>query len=61
MRGQQLSKLEVRQFKNCFLTVMAEMDADADWTHQFHYGGMRDNTTAASNALGPETVFGSIR
>ena len=30
MRGQQLSQMEIRQFKNCFLTVMAEMDADAD-------------------------------
>ena len=30
MRGQQLSNLEVRQYKHCFLTLMAEMDSDAD-------------------------------
>ena len=36
LRGQQLSTFEVRQYKNCFLTVMAEMDADANWTQQFH-------------------------
>jgi glucuronate isomerase len=60
MRGLQLSKLEVRQFKNCFLTVMAEMDADADWTQQFHYGAIRDNNTKMFNALGPDTGFDSI-
>ena len=60
MRGQQLSKLEVRQFKNCFLTRMAEMDADADWTQQFHYGAIRDNNTRMFNALGPDTGFDSI-
>ena len=36
MRGQMLSTYEVRQYKNCFLSVMAEMDADSDWTQQFH-------------------------
>ena len=60
MRGQQLSTMEVRQFKNCFLTVMAEMDADSDWTQQFHYGAIRDNNTAMYNQLGPDTGFDSI-
>ena len=60
MRGLQLSKLEIRQFKNCFLTVMAEMDADSDWTQQFHYGAIRDNNTKMYNALGPDTGFDSI-
>ena len=35
LRGQQLSNTEIRQYKNCFLTMMAEMDADAGWTQQF--------------------------
>ncbi len=60
MRGQQLSAFETRQYKNCFLTVMAEMDADADWTQQFHYGAIRDNNTKMYNALGPDTGFDSI-
>ena len=60
MRGQQLSNLEVRQFKNCFLTVMAEMDADAGWTQQFHYGAIRNNNTAMFNQLGADTGFDSI-
>jgi glucuronate isomerase len=60
MRGQQLSNQEIRQYKNCFLTVMAEMDADAGWTQQFHYGAIRDNNTAMFNQLGPDTGFDSI-
>ena len=60
MSGQQLSEFEIRQYKNCFLTVMAEMDADADWTQQFHYGAIRDNNTAMYEKLGPDTGFDSI-
>lgn len=60
MRGQQLSTLEVRQFKNSFLTVMAEMDADAGWTQQFHYGAIRDNNTTMYDLLGPDTGFDSV-
>lgn len=58
--GQQLSNHEIRQYKNCFLTVMAEMDADADWTQQYHYGAIRDNNTIMYNKLGPDTGFDSI-
>lgn len=57
---QQLSNHEIRQYKNCFLTVMAEMDADADWTQQYHYGAIRDNNTIMYNKLGPDTGFDSI-
>ena len=60
LAGQQLSDFEIRQYKNCFLTVMAEMDADADWTQQFHYGAIRDNNTVMYNKLGPDTGFDSI-
>ena len=60
MRGQRLSNQEVRQYKNCFLTVMAEMDATSDWTQQFHYGAIRDNNTLMFNQLGPDTGFDSI-
>ncbi|MBQ4173445.1 MAG: glucuronate isomerase, partial [Prevotella sp.] len=60
MRGQQLSTYEVRQYKNCFLTIMAEMDNDAGWTQQFHYGAIRDNNTLMYNQLGADTGFDSI-
>lgn len=60
MRGQQLAELEVRQYKNAFLTICAEMDYEADWTQQYHYGAIRDNNTLMYNKLGPDTGFDSI-
>jgi glucuronate isomerase len=60
MRGQSLSVYETRQYKNCFLTTMAEMDAKSDWTQQFHYGAIRDNNTLMYNRLGADTGFDSI-
>lgn len=60
MRGMSLSALEIRQFKHCFLTLSAEMDAADDWTQQFHYGPIRNNNTRMFNAIGPDTGFDSI-
>jgi len=60
MRGQQLSQLEIRQFKNCMLIIFAEMDADSDWTQQYHYGAIRDNNSTMFERLGPDTGFDSI-
>ena len=60
MRKQELTQHEVRQFKNCFLTKMAEMDAEANWTQQFHYGAIRDNNSRMFAQLGPDTGFDSI-
>ena len=60
MRGQQLSALEIRQYKHAFLKVCAEMDHAADWTQQYHYGAIRDNNTLMYNKLGADTGFDSI-
>ena len=60
MRGQQLSAQEVRQYKHAFLKVCGEMDSDADWTQQYHYGAIRDNNTQMFKQLGPDTGFDSI-
>ena len=60
MRHQKLSALETRQYKNCFLTRMAEMDNDAGWSQQYHYGAIRDNNAAMYEQLGPDTGFDSI-
>jgi glucuronate isomerase len=60
MRCQELSSLEIRQFKNCMLTKFAEMDFDSNWTQQYHYGAIRDNNTKMFNQLGPDTGFDSI-
>ena len=60
MRKQALSNLEIRQYKHCFLKLCAEMDNDAGWTQQFHYGAIRDNNTLMYNKLGADTGFDSI-
>ena len=60
MRGQDLSQLEIRQFKHCMLTVFAEMDYESDWTQQYHYGAIRDNNSLMFKKLGPDTGFDSI-
>ncbi len=60
LRGQQLSALEVRQYKHSFLTQMAELDYERDWSQQFHYGAIRDNNRRMLDLLGPDTGFDSI-
>ncbi|MCQ2127890.1 MAG: glucuronate isomerase [Bacteroidaceae bacterium] len=60
MSGKELSVYEQRQYKHCFLFKMAEMDAEADWTQQFHYGAIRDNNDLMYKQLGPDTGFDSI-
>jgi glucuronate isomerase len=60
LRGQQLADLEVRQYKHAFLRMCGEMDYEADWTQQYHYGAIRDNNTQMYRLLGPDTGFDSI-
>ena len=58
--GNELTREEVLKFKSCMLVKFAEMDADAGWAQQFHYGAIRDNNTKMFNLLGPDTGFDSI-
>ena len=60
MRGQQRSNDEVRKYKHCILTIMAEQDYASDWTQQYHYGAIRDNNSLMYDQLGPDTGFDSI-
>ncbi len=60
LRGQQLSVSEIRQYKHAFLKACGEMDFEADWTQQYHYGAIRDNNAEMYNKLGPDTGFDSI-
>lgn len=60
MRGQTLSTLEIKQYKNAFLTVSAEMDYDAGWAQQYHYGALLDNNTVMFKRLGTDMGFDSI-
>lgn len=58
--GKELTKEEIQKFKSCMMVKFAEMDADAGWAQQFHYGAIRDNNTLMFNKLGPDTGFDSI-
>ncbi len=58
--GRELSREEIRKFKTCMLVRFAEMDYEADWTQQYHYGAIRDNNTKMFRLLGPDTGFDSI-
>ncbi|MBP5498786.1 MAG: glucuronate isomerase [Muribaculaceae bacterium] len=60
MDGNVLSDEERRKFKSAMMIVFAEMDADAGWAQQFHYGAIRDNNTRMFRLLGPDTGFDSI-
>ena len=60
LQKKELSLYEQRQYKHAFLYEMALMDANSDWTQQYHYGAIRDNNTLMYNQLGPDTGFDSI-
>lgn len=48
------------KFKSAILLELAIMNAERDWTQQFHFGCMRNNNTRAFQTLGPDTGFDSI-
>ena len=60
MRGQDLSRGEVRQYKHCFLKRTAEMNQESNWTQQYHYGILLDNNSLLYNALGQGVGADSI-
>lgn len=60
MRGMSLSGLETRQYKHCFLRLQGEMDAEAGWTQQYHYGPLRNNNTPMYRQVGADAGFDSI-
>ena len=51
---------EILKFKSAMMNLFGEMDAEAGWTQQFHYGTIRNNNTRMFNLLGPDTGFDSI-
>ena len=58
--GTTLTKEEILKFKSAMLIVFGEMDAEAGWTQQFHYGVIRNNNTLMFNKIGVDTGFDSI-
>ena len=58
--GHRLNDIEIAKFKSAMLMVFGEMDSDAGWTQQFHYGAIRNNNTKMFDILGPDTGFDSV-
>ncbi|MDR2474089.1 MAG: glucuronate isomerase [Tannerella sp.] len=58
--GQTLTRDEIIKFKSAMLIVFGEMDAEAGWTQQFHYGVIRDNNSLMFKRMGADTGFDSI-
>ena len=51
---------ECDQFKTAVLLALARMDAERDWTQQFHFGALRNTNSRAFRELGPDTGYDSI-
>lgn len=58
--GHAPSEREVAQFRSKMLLLFGAMDAEADWTQQFHYGTIRNANTRMMRSVGPDTGFDSI-
>jgi glucuronate isomerase len=50
----------VRAYRSAVLLELARMDAEADWTQQFHFGALRNVNRRAMGALGPDTGYDAI-
>ncbi|MBT3294219.1 MAG: glucuronate isomerase [Verrucomicrobia bacterium] len=58
--GAELDADEVLAFKSAMLVLFGEMDAEKDWTQQYHYGALRNNNTAMFEQAGADIGFDSI-
>ena len=58
--GGKLSQQQVLQFKSVMLIELARMDAEKQWTQQFHIGALRNTNSRAMAALGPDTGYDTI-
>ena len=52
--------LEAEQFKTALLLDLARMDAERNWTQQFHFGALRNTNSRAFQGLGPDAGYDSI-
>lgn len=58
--GHQLNEEELLRFKSAMLYEFGIMDAEKDWTQQFHLGAMRNNNSRMFKQLGADSGFDSI-
>jgi glucuronate isomerase len=59
-RGRTPSGPAVRAYRSAVLLELARMDAEADWTQQFHFGALRNVNRRAMRELGPDTGYDAI-
>ncbi len=51
---------EINTFKSALLVDLAMLDAERNWTQQFHLGAIRNVNSRAFSRLGPDTGYDSI-
>ncbi len=60
VKGEELTALEIAQFKTAFMVFMGKEYNKLGWAMQLHYGTIRDNNVFRYNQLGPDTGFDCI-
>lgn len=58
--GNELNKIEIRQFKSFMLFFFAMLNDQKGWTQQFHYGPIRNTNTRLFKSWGPDAGCDSI-
>ncbi len=60
MAGKTPTQEEIAKFRSAVFFDQGCMDAETDWTQQFHVGPLRNNNTAMFRSAGPDTGFDAI-
>ena len=58
--GEELTPLEIDQFKSAVLFESALMDYEKGWTQQFHFGPLRNNNSKMYQQLGADAGYDSM-
>ena len=60
LAGREPSSDELVKFRSAMLYEFARMDAESDWTQQFHVGAIRNNNTRMFRLAGADTGYDAI-
>lgn len=58
--GHELDREEKLKYQTALLVVLSEMNAEAGWTQQYHYGPLRNTNSRMFAKIGPDTGFDTI-
>lgn len=58
--GMELRESEIKRFKSAMLIELGRMNAQKNWTQQFHMGALRNTNSRAFEKLGPDTGYDTI-